>query len=74
MLKIFVVFIFAPIWVPCQSRVSTDPYTYPDSTWKYVENPVDHGWSGDSLNKLRLFIVDSTQATGVVVIQSGKVL
>ena len=31
-------------------------------------------WSNDCLDKIRVFIVDSTNATGVVIVQSGKIL
>jgi CubicO group peptidase (beta-lactamase class C family) len=51
-----------------------DNYIYPDSTWQQLNNVSEIGWSNDSLNKLKAFIIDSTNATGMVVIQSGKIL
>ena len=49
-------------------------YVYPDSSWQSVSKPSENGWNSDSVNKLKSFIIDSTNATGVVVIQSGKIL
>lgn len=53
---------------------SNDKYIYPDSSWQSETNVAKYGWNNDSLNKLKLYIIDSTNATGVVVIQSGKIL
>jgi CubicO group peptidase (beta-lactamase class C family) len=55
-------------------NTSNDNYTYPDSSWQLVTNIARNSWNNDSLNKLKSFIIDSTNSTGVVVIQSGKIL
>lgn len=47
---------------------------YPDSAWQYTYDASKEGWNKDSLNSLTRFIIDSTNATGIVVIQSGKIL
>ena len=39
-----------------------------------MTDAVAEGWDTDKLQGLRKFIMDSTQATGVVVIQHGKEL
>jgi CubicO group peptidase (beta-lactamase class C family) len=49
-------------------------YLYPGSSWQLVSNVSENGWNNDSLKKLKSFIIDSTNATGAVVIQSGKIL
>jgi len=49
-------------------------YVYPDGSWQPVSKPSENGWNNDSINKLKSFIIDSTNATGIVVIQSGKIL
>ena len=54
--------------------IADNNYVYPDSSWQSASNASENGWSTDSLNKLKSFIIDSTNATGVVVIQSGKIL
>lgn len=48
--------------------------TYPDSIWQITYDASREGWNKDSLNSLKRFIIDSTNATGMVVIQSGKIL
>ena len=47
---------------------------YPDKNWAYHENKEEYGWNTDKLNKLTDFVRDSTHATGLVIIQSGKIL
>lgn len=47
---------------------------YPDSTWNIITNPGDYGWDNTELKELRSFIIDSAHTTGMVVIQSGKIL
>jgi len=53
---------------------SIKEYIYPDSTWDYVDNPVDLGWDVGNLIDLQQFIVKNTNATGFLVIHSGKIL
>ncbi|NII29783.1 serine hydrolase [Pseudoflavitalea sp. X16] len=76
MLRLLMLTIFIPYLSFGQQTKTTsnDNYTYPDSSWQLVTNIAKNGWNNDSLNKLRLFIIDSTNSTGVVVIQSGKIL
>ena len=47
---------------------------YPDSTWERIIDPGDFGWDNTKFKQLRSFIIDSTHTTGMVVVQSGKVL
>ena len=54
--------------------ITNDKYVYPDSSWQSLNNVSESGWNNDSLNRLKSFIIDSTNATGVVAIQSGKIL
>ena len=57
-----------------QTKAHTDEnYVYPGSAWQSISNISGSGWSSDSLNKLKAFIIDSTNATGMVVIQSGRI-
>ena len=73
-------FLFLFLLFPClsfcqQVKISkSNSYIYPDSTWQFINDAAKEGWSIDSLNKLKRFIIDSTNATGMVVIQSGKIL
>lgn len=53
---------------------SQDTICYPDKNWTYLENKEEFGWKADKLNKLTDFVRDSTHATGLVIIQSGKIL
>lgn len=46
---------------------------YPDSAWQFTYDASNEGWNKDSLNSLKRFITDSTNATGMVVIQSGRI-
>jgi CubicO group peptidase (beta-lactamase class C family) len=72
--------IFLTILIPylsCSQQTNNNTYgnyVYPDSTWQQLSNTSENSWSRDNLNKLRAFIIDSTNATGMVVIQSGKIL
>jgi len=47
---------------------------YPDSTWQVTSDPAKGGWNFDKLMMLKKFIIDSTNATGMVVIQSGEII
>ena len=67
-------FLLSAIFIPCFSISQQNNNLYPDSSWQMMNNISEHGWNKDSLNKLRSFIIDKTNATGVVVIQSGKIL
>jgi len=66
--------------IPClffgqqTKSITNDKYVYPDSSWQSLNNVSESGWNNDSLNRLKSFIIDSTNATGVVAIQSGKIL
>jgi CubicO group peptidase (beta-lactamase class C family) len=76
MQKFLLLIFFSPYSSFCQQTKADmdDNYVYPDSTWQSVSNLSESGWSSDNLNKLKAFIIDSTNATGMVAIQSGKIL
>ncbi len=76
MRKLLLYFQFLPCISFCQQTTITksNDSIYPDSTWQFISDATKEGWSNDSLYKLKRFIIDSTNATGVVVIQSGKIL
>lgn len=76
MQKFLLLFLFLPCLSFCQQATITksNNHVYPDSTWQSINNAAKEGWSNDSINKLKGFIIDSTNATGMVVIQSGKIL
>lgn len=46
----------------------------PDSSWQYLNDKETYGWNTDKLTGLNDFVKDSTNATGLILIQSGKVL
>ncbi|HEV8283166.1 MAG TPA: serine hydrolase [Chitinophagaceae bacterium] len=76
MRKLLLFFLFFPYLSSCQQATITksNDYIYPNSNWQFINDVTKEGWSTDSLNKLKRFIIDSTNATGVVVIQCGKIL
>lgn len=75
MRKLFFFLLFCPYAGFCQVLdTKGNSYIYPDSTWPVISDVAKEGWSIDSLNNLKRFIIDSTHATGAVVIQSGKIL
>ncbi len=47
---------------------------FPDSTWEHINDLEEFGWDSNRLKELKSFIIDSTHTTGMVVIQSGKIL
>lgn len=47
---------------------------YPDSAWDKITKPGDYGWDSAKLKQFRRFVIDSTHTTGLLVIQSGKIL
>lgn len=55
-------------------NLSIQESIYPDSTWNYIDNPVDLGWDIEKLIDLQQFIVSSTNATGFLIINKGKIL
>ena len=76
MQKFLLLFLFFPWLFFCQQVTTTksDNHVYPDSTWQFINNEAKDGWSNDSINQLKRFIIDSTNAAGMVVIESGKIL
>lgn len=48
--------------------------TFPDKTWEYLDKSEQFGWNSEKINKLNDFVRDSTNTTGLVIIQSGKIL
>lgn len=56
------------------STAANSSPVYPDSTWQPAPDASNEGWNKDALNGLKRFIIDSTNATGMVVIQSGRML
>jgi CubicO group peptidase (beta-lactamase class C family) len=74
--KLLLLFFLLPYFAFCQkSEISPgNARVYPDSAWQFIDHTSDHSWNNDSLNKLRSFIIDSTSATGMLVIESGKIL
>ena len=74
--KSIFLFLLVPFLSFCQrdKNVNNKLYIYPGSSWVSVNDVTKEGWSNDRLQKLERFIIDSTDATGVVVIQSGKIL
>lgn len=58
-----------------QNRLfSQNKITYPDNEWEMMENVSDYGWNQNKINKLYRYAIDSTNATGIIVIQSGKMI
>ncbi|MFC2188821.1 FISUMP domain-containing protein [Fulvivirgaceae bacterium LMO-SS25] len=47
---------------------------YPDGEWEMMEDVSDYGWSQEKINQLYRYAIDSTNATGIIVIQSGKMI
>jgi len=48
--------------------------TYPAGEWEMMEDVSKFSWSQDKINQLYRYAIDSTNATGIIVIQSGKML
>lgn len=48
--------------------------TYPEKEWEIMEDVSKFGWSQDKINQLYRYAIDSTNATGIIVIQSGKMI
>lgn len=47
---------------------------FPDTSWEYIANSESYGWDASKLRHLQDMVKDSTNATGLVVVQSGKIL
>ena len=67
---------FLPYSSFCQQAktIPNSNYVYPDSVWQLIDDVTKEDWNKDSLNRLKSFIIDSTNATGMIAIQSGKLL
>ncbi|WP_019038382.1 FISUMP domain-containing protein [Psychroflexus tropicus] len=48
--------------------------TYPENEWEMMKNVSDFGWSQEKINQLYRYAIDSTNSTGIIVIQSGKMI
>lgn len=48
--------------------------TYPDGEWKMMQDVSKFGWNQDKINQLYRYAIDSTNATGIIVIQSGEMI
>src|SRR6187431_125004 len=53
---------------------SVKDVTYPGSTWEKIANPYQADWDSLKLSTLRKYIIDSTHATGIVVVWRGRIL
>ena len=49
-------------------------FVFPDKSWEYVKDPSAQGWDTAKLSKLKKFIIDSANTTGMMVIQHGRVI
>lgn len=49
-------------------------FTFPAGSWEYIKDPSVFGWNNNELAKLRQYIIDSANTTGMMVIQHGKVI
>lgn len=49
-------------------------FVFPNNSWEYVKDPSAQGWDTGKLTKLKNFIIDSANTTGMMVIQHGKVI
>jgi uncharacterized protein (TIGR02145 family) len=47
---------------------------YPNKNWEYLEKSEEFGWNNTKIRQLNDFVRDSTNATGLVIVQSGKIL
>ncbi len=74
MQKFLLLFLFLPCLSFCQQPtiIKSNNYVNTDSTWQFIDYSSKEGWSNDSINKLKRFIIDSTNATGMVVINPAK--
>jgi len=70
---VFLLFSYSSFCQPAKITKNID-FNYPDTSWQSIDNLTREGWNADSLGKLKKFIIDSTNATGIVVIQSGRIL
>jgi CubicO group peptidase (beta-lactamase class C family) len=70
--KLLLLLLLLPYSTFCQ-RSDINP-VYPDSVWHTADDVTTPGWNKDNLNRLKRYITDSTNATGMVVIQSGKII
>jgi uncharacterized protein (TIGR02145 family) len=57
-----------------RNMAADEATTIPGKSWENIEKKEVYGWNTGKLNSLYDFVKDSTNATGVVVIQSGKLL
>lgn len=48
--------------------------TYPVNEWEMMENVSVFGWGQNKIDRLYRYAIDSTNATGIIVIQSGKMI
>ncbi|MEP7322732.1 MAG: serine hydrolase [Saprospiraceae bacterium] len=76
MKKLIVLSLLLPFLISAQTAkvLQSMVDVYPDSTWERINNPSDYGWNNTKLKQLRSFIIDSSQTTGMVVVQHGKIL
>ena len=49
-------------------------YVFPNNEWEYEENPSVKGWDIGKLMKLNNYIIENSNTTGMIVIQSGKII
>lgn len=47
---------------------------FPQANWKYNLQPENNSWDTSKFKALRKFIIDSTQVTGMMIIQKGQVM
>lgn len=74
--KLLLLIFLLPYLSFCQgsNKIPYDNPVYPDSVWQFAADASKERWNKDSLGILKRFIIDSTNATGMMVIQSGKII
>lgn len=59
----------------CRVQAQSKPNTiFPDSTWHKADKPEKFGWDTTKLHQLSQFLADSSNTTGMMVVQHGSVL
>jgi CubicO group peptidase (beta-lactamase class C family) len=55
-------------------EIKKTDFVFPNNEWEYEEDPTSKGWDMNKLLQLNNFIIDNSNTTGMIVIQSGKII
>lgn len=73
-MRTYKILLFMLIYASLQLSCTSEAQVYPDKEWSTNENPETSGWSDTDRALFTRYLIDSTNITGLVIIQKGQIV